>query len=228
MWYSITNGRNIPTTILFDNDGVLVDTEHLYFRATADVLRGVGIELQEEEYRQYFLVEGTGVWPRIQARGYSDEQISGMRRERNEKYSFYLAQSDIAIPGVKDVLVRLYGRVKMGVVTSSKRDHFEQIHNRTGFRRYFDFVVAEGDYTHSKPHPEPYLKALERGNVRAGDCLVIEDSLRGLQSAKAAGFECWVIPRGLTRSSDFSQADRVLGKLSEILTYLKLEKERLE
>jgi beta-phosphoglucomutase-like phosphatase (HAD superfamily) len=68
-------------------------------------------------------------------------------------------------------------------------------------------VVTLEDVQFPKPHPEPYLQAARRSGVGPGSCLAIEESERGLRSAKAAGIECWVIPNDLTRGADLSAAD---------------------
>jgi HAD superfamily hydrolase (TIGR01509 family) len=107
-------------------------------------------------------------------------------------------------------------RYRHTIVTSSLRRHFAIIHERTGFGKFFDFVVAEGDYTHYKPDPEPYAVAVKRSGFSARECLAIEDSPRGLQAAKAAGLACWVIPSELTRCGDFSAADKVLPSIGEL------------
>ena len=124
------------------------------------------------------------------------------------------------IDGVTDVLDALRGRYVMGIVTSSRRDHFDVIHRTTGLLEYFDFVLTSDDFTHVKPHPEPYLKAIEKSGVSREACLAIEDSERGLTAAKAAGIGCIVVPTALTRASVFAQADRVLGSITEILSVL--------
>jgi HAD superfamily hydrolase (TIGR01509 family) len=131
-------------------------------------------------------------------------------------YAGLLGKEPIIIHGARDALEELSARYTMGVVTSSRPDHFAIIHGRTGFMKYFRFAVMSGDYSHSKPHPEPYLLALERSGFRAEECLVVEDSARGLAAAKAAGIRCVVVPNEFTRNSDFTGAYRVLGSLSEL------------
>jgi beta-phosphoglucomutase-like phosphatase (HAD superfamily) len=104
----------------------------------------------------------------------------------------------------------------MGVVTSSRRDHFDLIHARTGFNRFFDVVVSCDDVQRTKPDPEPYLRALALTGRDPRECVAIEDSERGLAAAKAAGLECWVIPTELSRNGDFGPADKVLGGIADI------------
>lgn len=108
----------------------------------------------------------------------------------------------------------------MGIVTSSRKEHFEIIHRSSGLLKYFDFFLTGEHYTKFKPNPEPYLLAVERSGCKKEECLAIEDSERGLTSAKSAGIYCYVIPTELTRGGNFSSADKVLGNIKEIITEL--------
>jgi HAD superfamily hydrolase (TIGR01509 family) len=202
--------------ILWDNDGVLVDTEHLYFEATRDVMASAGVELTEQQYIEHFLVEGRGAWHLLEQRGAGADEIAHLRDERNSLYGRLLRQEPRAIPGVAETLEALRGRYTMGVVTSSRKDHFDLIHERTGLLQYFDFVLTAGDYPRTKPYPDPYLAAVERSGVRADVCVAIEDSERGLEAATLAGVRCIVVPTALTRSGRFEQAYRVLPGVRDV------------
>jgi len=206
--------------ILWDNDGVLVETEHLYFQATQHVLGAVGIQLTQEQYTELFLVKGKGAWHLAAEHGVAPCDIDLLRDERNALYSRSLRQTPCLVAGVTGVLDALHGKYVMGVVTSSRKDHFDLIHQSTGLLKYFDFVLTASDYTRVKPHPDPYLLAVERSGVRREDCVAIEDSERGLESAMRAGVRCIVVPTALTRSGTFVGAHRVLASVSEIPTAL--------
>ncbi len=201
--------------IFWDNDGVLVDTEHLYFQASAEVLAEADIEISREQFIDISLQRGQSVFD-LARRRHSPERIDGMRQERNQRYADLLRRGVAPMSGVTETLRQLHGRVGMAVVTSSHRDHFEIIHRHTGLLEYFDFVLTREDYTHSKPHPEPYLMALARGARPAHRCLVVEDSARGLNAAVAAGLPCVVLPGELNGRSDLSAAKRILTHISEI------------
>jgi HAD superfamily hydrolase (TIGR01509 family) len=206
--------------IFWDNDGVLVETEHLYFQATQEVFASIGIDLTRDDYVALFLVKGRGAWHIAEQRGVSPADIKRLRNDRNARYSELLAQGPRLAAGVTEVLDALHGRYVMGVVTSSRKDHFDIIHRDTGLLKYFDFVLTASDFTRVKPDPEPYVRAVERSGVPADACVAIEDSARGLESAKAAGISCIIVPTALTRHSDFAAADRVLGSIGELLTVL--------
>jgi HAD superfamily hydrolase (TIGR01509 family) len=200
--------------ILFDNDGVLVDTERLYFQANREQLAQVGIELDEAAYVELFLRDNLGAWHMAEQRGIAEETITSLRAARDERYLQLLAEADILIPGVVPIVSALRQRYRMGIVTSSEHEPFARAHARTDLLSQFEFALTRRDYRHSKPHPEPYLRAVERMSLAADDCLVIEDSERGLASAKAAGLCCWVIPSSLTRGLSFAGADAVLPDLA--------------
>ncbi|HET9130948.1 MAG TPA: HAD family phosphatase [Terriglobia bacterium] len=202
--------------ILWDNDGVLVDTEHLYFLATQQILSTVGIELTEAMYRELFLVQARGAWHLAEEQGISGGEVEELKAQRGELYLRYLQAGTKPIDGVEDVLRRLRGTYVMGVVTSSHRNHFEAIHRITGLMQYFAFALTSEDYKHHKPDPEPYRLAVEKTGFRPDECIAIEDSERGLASARGAGIPCIVIPQGLTRSGLFEGATAVLRDVREI------------
>jgi HAD superfamily hydrolase (TIGR01509 family) len=202
--------------VFWDNDGVLVDTEHLYFDATREALESVGIELTPEQYVQYFLVEGRGAWHLAEARGIPPGRIERLKEQRNDLYARRLASEPCLIAGVSQVLDRLHGRYVMGVVTSSRRDHFDVIHRATGLMKYFDFVLALGDYARSKPEPDPYARAIERSGAAPEECVAVEDSERGLASAIRAGIRCIVVPGTLTRGRPFAGAHHVVKSVAEV------------
>lgn len=202
--------------IFWDNDGVLVDTEHVYFEATRQVLASAGIDLTRDEYIELFLVQGRGAWHLAAERAVAPIDVERLRAERNALYGELLAEAPRLVDGIAKVLDALHGRYLMGVVTSSRKDHFDVIHRTTGLLRYFDFVLTSDDFTRVKPDPEPYLRAVERSGLSPDTCIAIEDSARGLESASAAGIRCIVVPSGLTRGCSFAGAYKVLKHVSEI------------
>lgn len=206
--------------IFWDNDGVLVDTERLYYKATQVMLANVGVHLTKDQFIEYSLIQGKGAWHLAEERGVSPDHIDGLRNERNVLYGKLLEEERIIIDGAQDVLEELHKRYVMGIVTSSRPEHFEIIHRRTGFLKYFQFAITRDEYTHSKPHPEPYILALERSGYSAKECLVIEDSERGLIAANKAGLRCVVIPNEFTKASNFAGAYKVMRSLKELLAEL--------
>ncbi len=207
--------------ILWDNDGVLVDTEELYYRATREGLAELGIELGVADYVDLSLRRGASCFDLANERGIDAGRIEATRRQRNARYEELLRGGVELIDGVATTLRALRGLTRMAIVTSTRPEHFALVHERTGIRELFELVLTGADYTKFKPDPEPYLMAAERLRVRPADCLVVEDTERGLVSATRAGMRCVVIPRGLSAGGDYASAYRVLSRVDELLPIVR-------
>ena len=206
--------------ILFDNDGVLVHTEPLYFKANIQALKEFfDVELEFEEYMK-IMSEGTTVWQKALNKGFSFAEVEIARNKRNEYYQNFLKTENILIDGVKDVLKELSKYYKMGIVTTSRRVDFEIIHKNLGIVDFMDFVLCEEDYNFAKPHPEPYLKGLELFKAKKSEAIVVEDSTRGLTAAHKAGIECVIVKNEFTLTQDFSKASYFIETLKELKTIL--------
>lgn len=201
--------------LLFDHDGVLVDTEHWYFTAGQRALADIGVSLDKAQYLRD-MSEGAGTWAQARAAGIAEDLLAQARDARNAYYQEYLRTEPIEIDGVVDVLAELSGHVRMAIVTTAKGADFELIHRHREITRYVDFVLVREDYTRAKPDPEPYLLALERFGGAKNEALVVEDSARGLSSAVAAGIDCAIVDNAFTRSQDFSRARFRLKSLAEL------------
>lgn len=203
--------------ILWDNDGVLVDTEPLYLRANREILAEIGIEIDDDAYRELSLKQGRSVFSLAEARGMSAGGVASLKARRDDRYASLIDDGVEILDGIPECLASLRGRVRMAIVTSSTRRHFDRIHVQTGLLEYFEFSVAAGDYERHKPHPDPYLMGAERLGLPPDRCLAIEDTERGLVSAAAAGMPCLVIPRPLSRDGDFGAAHSVLEGASDVV-----------
>ncbi|MFA6011249.1 MAG: HAD family phosphatase [Desulfobacteraceae bacterium] len=202
--------------ILWDNDGVLVDTETFFFRATKDVLASLGVHLSKEQFIDYSLVKGYGFCDYMAAGGLDVSGCEPLRLQRNSLYSSYLRTTHTLIDGVEETLSALHGRYAMGIVTSSQREHFDIIHEKTGILKYFDFVITSDECENTKPHPEPYLKGLAHAGVSGDECLVVEDSARGLSAANRAGIKCLMIPHELSGPENYKGDYLLLQSIRDV------------
>jgi HAD superfamily hydrolase (TIGR01509 family) len=201
--------------VLFDHDGVLVDTEFWYFSAGQRALADLGLTLDKEQYLRD-MSQGLGTWTQARAAGMDEETISRQRELRDAYYQESLRTEAIEIEGVIETLAELSTYVRMAIVTTAKRVDFEIIHEHRQIRQFMDFVLVREDYGLAKPHPEPYLTGLRRFGATEEETLVVEDSSRGLKSAVAAGIDCVVVDNAFTRTQDLSQATYRIDTLSEL------------
>jgi HAD superfamily hydrolase (TIGR01509 family) len=201
--------------ILWDHDGVLVDTERWYFVATRDVLDGIGIDLSQETYLDY-MTRGQSCWDLCRDRGMPAEEVSRYRELRNATYQEHLRSQEIEVEGVSDVLSTLSRSFEMAVVTTARREDFQLIHQSRDLLGFFRFVLTVEDYRRAKPHPDPYLAGLERFGARPEQTVAVEDSARGLRSTLAAGLDCIVVRSPFTAAQDFTGAWRVVDSIREV------------
>jgi HAD superfamily hydrolase (TIGR01509 family) len=201
--------------ILFDHDGVLVDTEHWYYQANLRALAEVGIAVTRDAYVADMAV-GKSAWEQAHRAGVDAAAISAARQRRDRYYQEHLTTRDIEISGVLDTLQILARRYRMAIVTTSKRRDFELIHKSRRIATYMDFVLTVEDYERAKPDPEPYLAGLERFGAGPSEAVVVEDSARGLASAVAARIDCIVVKNDFTASHDFSAATMRIQSLSDL------------
>jgi len=201
--------------ILWDNDGVLVDTEQFFFQANRDLFAQFGIELTEQHFFDWYLTDNCGAWHLVP--DLTPQQVHQFRIRRDQLYTGYLeSNQQLAIDGIGELLSDLAAKVPMGIVTSSQSEHFDLIHARLNFLRHFRFVVTNDMVANSKPSPEPYLMGLAKMGLPASSCLVIEDSPRGLQAARAAGIPCIVLRNKMMFDFPFEGAHRVVDSVAEL------------
>jgi len=205
--------------ILFDNDGVLVETEPLYFEANVKALKELGITLTFERYMKIMARGGTA-WEVATEAGISKEVIDKKRFQRDIYYQEFIKTRDISIANVKEILEELSQNYKMAIITTSRRVDFELIHKNTGITDFMEFVLCVEDYERAKPYPDPYLAGLNRFKASKEETIVVEDSQRGLTSAFNAGIDCVVVKNEFTSTHDFSKAKYKIESLKELSSIL--------
>lgn len=208
--------------ILFDNDGVLVETEIWYYEASKRALKEFfDVNLPFDEYMD-IMTAGNGVW--VAAKGASEKEKIIAREQRDVYYQEYLRKENIAIENVHDVLGELKKQYQMAIVTTSRRVDFDIIHKNRGIIDFMDFVLCVEDYPRAKPFPDPYLKGLELFGASKEETIVIEDSQRGLISANRANIDCVIVHNEFTKTQNFDSASYKIDKLSELSSILNQNK----
>ena len=198
---------------------MLVDTEQWYYTATRRALGELGVELPPEVYQQ-IMIKGQSSWSLALQASIDERQIDAAQARRDSYYQHYLRTEDIRIPGVIEVLAELAEDYDMAIVTTQATRFRSDPPQRRHFAFYAVRAGARGLRV-LKPHPEPYLMALNKFSAPAEQALVIEDSERGLQAARAASIDCAIVDNHFTRGHDFSQAQYRLKTLAELPQLLR-------
>jgi len=176
--------------ILFDFDGVLVDSEPVHFECWRDVLKPFGIRLDWETYRARFIgISDLAMLRDLALLRQPPVEVELLWQQYPRKRALFrqkMLEGAPITPAVRELLAGL-GGMRLAVVSSSGRDEIEPILTAGGIRACFGALVCREDVTEYKPAPAPYLKAAELLGVRRA--LVVEDSPAGIASGKAAGFD---------------------------------------
>ena len=186
--------------VIFDLDGVLCHTDRFHYRAWKKVADEIGVPFDETVNRRLRGVsrrESLEIILEKSGETFSEERKEQIAEEKNEYYRTLLAEMTPADmePPVREMLQELRARgIRIAVGSSSKNALF--IMERLGVDRAFDAVCDGTMITHSKPHPEEFLKAARALGLKPGECLVVEDAPAGMEAARAAGMDCAVVGQG--------------------------------
>ena len=201
--------------VLWDHDGVLVDTEPWFFEATRRTLRDYGVDVTKEDWLSC-QAEGQGLAHLASRAGFGPLAVPGIRSVRDDLYETLLDENDVLIDGALDVLSHVGQHCRMALVTTSLRRFVDQLHANTTVLDHFEFVVTAEDCSKHKPDPEPYLRAMELLGATAARSVAVEDSRRGLASATAAGVRCFVVGSPFMATYDFEGAHAVLNDIRDL------------
>ena len=205
--------------VIFDFDGVLIDSEPLQYQAYSQVLARFSVSVSPEEYGVHWIGQGRG--PEYAVETYDlpvapDE----LRALKEPVYQAILREGVSLMPGVVEALTRLNGRFTLGVATNSRRRDVSLAMDNLGLARFFSAVVTREDYQLAKPNPDAFLTAAERLSVPPQRCVVVEDAYKGVLAAHRAGALAVAVPHSFTQENDFSLAAAVLHSLDELTVAL--------
>jgi beta-phosphoglucomutase len=221
--------------VIFDFNGVIIDDEPIHLELFRAVLGEEGMALSDDDYREKYL-------------GYDDRgcfvaAMADAGRERESKDAGYIHdlierkaalyreainERFLLFPGVVDLVRRLSIKFPMAIASGALRAEIEVVLERGGIRNCFQAIIAAEDVTVCKPDPEAYIKALAALNagattkIQPGECLVIEDSIAGVESAKSAGMLCLAVTNSYS-AEELKRADWVASSLVELETDAMLD-----
>jgi len=187
-------------SVIFDLDGVIVDSNPFHRKAWSIFLSKYGIEPTEEVFRKViFGTTGSSTIRQLIDSNLHDAEVSALVKEVDLIYR-NLAGAAGGIPALDGLLPLLHALINEGfslaIATSAPPENVDLVLDPLGIRSYFDVIQDTTGLRHSKPHPEVYLRALQRLGQQPSNCIVFEDSLAGIRSARAASLPVVAITTG--------------------------------
>ena len=206
-------------TVIFDMDGVIIDSEPVYFDIDKQMFEELNIAVSFEEHCSYVGTSSQNMWNAIITKhGIAEQPAELMRKE----YSLYLehlanAKDLQPIDGVVELINELYkNNFKLVLASSSQMASIDIVLNKFKLDELFIAKVSGSELAHSKPHPEIFLRSARLIKSDPSECIVIEDSKNGVTAAKAAGMKCIGFLNPNSGNQDLKNADLVIHSFGEL------------
>jgi beta-phosphoglucomutase family hydrolase len=201
--------------VLWDMDGVLVDTGEFHFRAWRDVLSKYDIAFTRDFHRETFGMNNAGILSRLLGDKLTPELQSEISDRKEEEFRAAIRGHAEPLPGVRTWLMRLQeAGFRQGIASSAPIANIDALVDELGLRPFFDAIVSGTDLP-GKPDPAVFLEAAEKLQVPPGDCIVIEDAVAGVEAARQAGLRCIAITT-TNRAEALGAADVIVDRLDAL------------
>jgi len=214
--------------VIFDCDGVIVNSEPHHLTAFREVLSHEGIGLSTEDYySKYLAMDDKGCFEAVlhsHNRPVDDKILKSLIVRKMEAYRRLSQQELILYPGVVELVNKLKDRYKLAIASGAFRGEVKFALDKGGMQGAFPVLVTAQDVRNGKPHPEAFQTAMAQINrtepvpsppIRPEECLVIEDSLHGIEGAHAAGMKCLAVTNSYPKEK-LTHAERVVESLEGI------------
>ncbi len=212
--------RGSLEAVIFDMDGVIVDSEPRHERAFRDVLDAIGYgDNHGIHFPDYYGKSDQLVWTDFIARHDPPHTHDELMRRREERFIELVVEEEPIFAGIPELATALGARFRLAVASGSRHSIISAILGMKGLRRHFPIVVSSEDVERGKPSPDVFLRAAEHLGVAPECCVVVEDSIAGVEAGLAAGMDVIAITNSFARD-ELANATVVVDSCAEIGTLL--------
>jgi beta-phosphoglucomutase family hydrolase len=207
------------TAVIFDMDGLMIETEHIHSQAFEHVLRKHGIEPEFNNDRIIHRPGRTGPenWRIFKEKHGLEDEVDSLLTESRAVFKILLLQHMTPKEGLLSLIKKLQeNNFKLALGSSASLKRINLILQKFGLFDIFDAIVSGENVKRGKPYPDIYLEVAKKLNINPENCLVLEDAESGIWAAHAAGMKIIAVPNRFTKSHDFSKADRIVNSLKSV------------
>lgn len=205
--------------MIFDMDGVIVDTEPVHYYAYQQHFKHLDIDVPDDMYATFTGNSTKNVYQRVKETFNLPHEVAHLVDHKREIFNnAFDDKKDLdLLPGVLDLIEDLHRNgVQLVLASSSAKVTIARVFKRFDLTRYFSHIVSGEDFPKSKPHPAIFEKAAELACVPKEECVVIEDSTNGVKAAKAAGLYCIGYKSEHSLLQELSEADMVISEFRQL------------
>lgn len=204
--------------IIFDMDGVLVDSEYTYFQSKSQILKEAGHEVEDSYHFQFMGTTSEYMWAKMKEEFDLPLSVAEYVQKMTDLRQGMIKRDGVrVIPHVQDFVKRLSeAGLKLAVASSSSLAEIKKNLAEIGLADYFSEVVSTEEVTHSKPAPDVYLAAAERIGIKPANCLGIEDTKNGAGAVHNAGMVCVGFANPEFPKQDLASADVVVSSFEDL------------
>ena len=209
----------MPKAVLFDMDGVIVDTEPLHHKAYQQMFLEVGIEVSPKMYEGFTGQSTRGICTQLCSLFNLQKHPQELVIIKSDHFTkLFFEDDDLQLmEGVKDLILDYHANGLILVLASSASMFtINNVMKRFDLDQYFKAKLSGADLKASKPHPEIFIKAANSAGVLPNECMVIEDSTNGIKAAKDAGIYCVAYQSEHSKNQDYKLADMLISDYKEI------------
>ena len=206
-------------TVIFDMDGVIVDTEPVHHFAYYQHFNELNIEVSDEMYRSFTGNSTRNIFQKLKTHFDLQEDVEDLilRKRHLFNEAFDLKEDLYLIEGVEDLITDLHTNgIQLIVASSASNVTINRVFTRFNLHRYFTHIVSGEDFPKSKPHPAIFLHAASLSIASKENCIVIEDSTNGIQATVSAGIFCVGYDSFHSKDQDLSKANVVIQHFNEL------------
>ncbi|MGI4763067.1 MAG: HAD family hydrolase [Janthinobacterium lividum] len=206
-------------TVIFDMDGVIIDTEPIHHHAFFTQFAELGITVSDALYASFLGSSTRNVFQRLKQEFSLPQEVDELLRRKRELFNqAFDTDADLdLLPGVRALIEDIQQRgLQMVLASSASKATITRVFDRFGLGPYFTHRVSGEDFAQSKPNPEIFVHAASLAETPVTECIVIEDSANGVAAAKAAGIYCIGYASPHSAGQDLRLADRIIQHFSEL------------
>lgn len=202
--------------VIFDMDGVIVDSEPLHYESEKRVLSQLGYEFPREIHRKYIgYANEHDFWQDLQNELGVSLNIQTLILEKQDYFFKHLSRITIIKPALTLLKKLKQATIPIALASSSSNELIHKVLDRFSLKPFFSVIQSGDDVENGKPAPDIFLFTAKKLGVKPRECIVIEDSLNGVKAGKAAGMIVVAVPNEYTKMLDFSKADYRIESLDE-------------